>query len=98
MDGNWEVLERGCVVLVEQYKMVGQLQQCIKRFAKKQYQTTAQKDGKDSNNITSRTTSATWRIFAELNIHLSPEPAEKQANEDGSLTSIEVSIFYVACF
>ena len=41
MDGNWEALERGCVVLVEQYKMVGQLQQCIKRFAKKQYQTTA---------------------------------------------------------
>ena len=41
MDGNWEALERGCVVLVEQYKMVGQLHQCIKRFAKKQYQTTA---------------------------------------------------------
>ena len=40
MDGNWEALERGCVVLVEQSKMVGQLQ-CIKRFAKKQYQTTA---------------------------------------------------------
>lgn len=34
-----------------------------------------------------------WRISAELIIPLSPELAEKQANEEGNLTSIEVSIF-----
>ena len=36
-----------------------------------------------------------WRISAELIIPLSPELAEKQANEEENLTSIEVSMFYL---
>ena len=32
---------------------------------------------------------AIWRIFAELNNHLSPELAEKRAVEDENLTSME---------
>ena len=52
------------------------------------------KNSKKSKNTTLRTTSATWRIFAELNIHLSSKLADNKAIEDElTLTSMEVSMF-----
>jgi len=40
-------------------------------------------------------TSAIWRVSADLNIPLYHEIAEKNADEDGNLTSIEISMFYL---
>ena len=48
---------------------------------------TTTKNSKNTNQIFT-----IWRISAELIIPLSPELAEKQANEEGNLTSIEVSM------
>ena len=38
-------------------------------------------------------TSAIWRVSADLNISLYHEIAEKNADEDGNLTSIGISMF-----
>ena len=55
---------------------------------------TIRQTAKNSKNTTRRTTSATWRIFAELNIHLSSKLSDNKAIEDElTLTSMEVSMF-----
>ena len=49
---------------------------------------------KNSKKTTRRTTSAIWKIFAELNNLLSPELPNKHALSKMNLTSLEVSMFF----
>ena len=51
------------------------------------------KHSKNSKKTTQWTTSAIWRIFAELNNPLSPKLADKHALSKMNLTSTEESMF-----
>ena len=87
MDGNQEALESRWLVLVQQDKLG-------EHFTREEEiaELDISKQHKISKNVTRQMTTAIWRISARFNIPLSPEPAEKQANEAGHLTSMEVSI------
>ena len=50
-------------------------------------------NSKNSKKTTRRTTSAIWRICAELNDFLSPKLADKRTLSKMNLTSMEVSLF-----
>ena len=88
MDANLQALERGCVVLVEQYDMAVHLTRFAQKkqpnFCLKTYQEKQESKSTDDicylENICMRRTKYL----------LSSELAEKQGNEDGNLTSTEV--------
>ena len=89
MDGNRYVLERDCVVLVEQYEMAEHLTHfarkkkpnfCLKTQQEKQ-------ESKSTDDICYLEN--IWRMRRTKH-RLSSELAEKQANEDRKLTSTEV--------
>ena len=75
--------------------MVEQDKMAEKSHVSRRRNSTTKKNSKYSKNTTRRMTSAIWRVSADLNIPLYHEIAEKNADEDGNLTSIGISMFYL---
>ena len=73
--------------------MVEQDKLAEKSHVSRRRNSTTKKNSKYSKNTTRRMTSAIWRVSADLNISLYHESAEKNADEDGNLTSIGISMF-----
>ena len=63
------------------------------RFTSEELGQLLAKNSKNSKKTTRWTTSANWRIFAELDNPLSPKLADKYALSKMNLTSIEVTMF-----